>query len=276
MAKEERALAVRVPDARSALPLAGPARHPEREPEERPGRSVVAGAFLLLEVLAREETAGLSRLAQLSGLPKASTHRLLVQLLEVDAVTRVRREYRLGPAVLRLPNAPAHDYLPQAGRRTGQALADRTGNPVGLAVLREQPTTGVDVVACFWPTGRPRDLAEAAHSAPPGAAAAQALFAERPDLPPPPPFSDLAWRRARAEIRARGVAVEQGQLIHGVACVAAPIRAADGQTVASLAVMTRSVPIPDGLAEQVRRAAVHISRNVTLLSQPRSAVPPVR
>lgn len=71
-----------------------------REPAA--GRGVLEGAFALLEELARGGETGLSRLAARAGLPKATAHRLLNQLVAVGAVQRHVR-----PAIVMDAGVPA-------------------------------------------------------------------------------------------------------------------------------------------------------------------------
>ncbi|HEX4702173.1 MAG TPA: helix-turn-helix domain-containing protein [Pseudonocardiaceae bacterium] len=66
------------------------------------GRGVLEGAFSLLEVLARMGEAGLTRLATGAGLPKATTHRLLDQLVGLGIVQRRAGRYRMGPHMFHL------------------------------------------------------------------------------------------------------------------------------------------------------------------------------
>lgn len=66
------------------------------------GRRVLEGAFLLLEEIIDTEECGLSELASRTGLPKATVHRLLDQLIGLGAVERRDGRYRVGVAMFRL------------------------------------------------------------------------------------------------------------------------------------------------------------------------------
>ncbi|MGO1056136.1 helix-turn-helix domain-containing protein [Crossiella sp. CA198] len=65
------------------------------------GRGVLEGAFLLLEEIIDTEECGLSELAARTGLPKATVHRLLDQLVRLGAVQRSEGRYRMGARMFR-------------------------------------------------------------------------------------------------------------------------------------------------------------------------------
>jgi DNA-binding IclR family transcriptional regulator len=266
-----------------SAPAAVPLRVMPNEPRTRPGpaesrgRGVVQGAFLLLEALAREGSAGPSRLAQLTGLPKTSVLRLLDRLVEVNGVERLssgaraRPEYRLGSAFARIGSAEeSWAWLRRAAERPSRALAEATGAAVGIAILREPAGIGIEVIATYCPpdSAITSVVVDSGRSAPAATAAGQVLLAERLDLPGPAPFSDEEWRRLRADIRARGVAYEQQRFARGFCCVAAPVRGPDGRAIAALSAMINAETIPPGLAEQVRRTAALTGRRVALLGGP--------
>lgn len=66
------------------------------------GRSVLEGAFALLEAVERAVEAGPTRLASECGLPKTTAYRLLEQLADLGAVERCRGSYRVGLRMFRL------------------------------------------------------------------------------------------------------------------------------------------------------------------------------
>lgn len=77
-------------------------------------RSVVAGAFALLDALhAQGGEARLTTLALRTGLPNATAHRLLNQLIAVGAVQRRASTYALGPRLHEL----GHAWEPEPGLR---------------------------------------------------------------------------------------------------------------------------------------------------------------
>ncbi|MEU0660638.1 helix-turn-helix domain-containing protein [Streptomyces lavendulocolor] len=82
------------------------------------GRGVLEGAFALLEALRRHgDEAGVTELAVACGVPKSTAHRLLEQLVALQAVERRGLRYRLGPQLYRLGQAwQPHPGLRAAGR----------------------------------------------------------------------------------------------------------------------------------------------------------------
>lgn len=101
--------------------------------------STVAKALDLLNLFTRAEPqAGLSALARRAGLNKATCHRLLTDLAAAGLVEQVgaARDYRLGPAVLRLA-ALREDTVPvqAAARPVLDWLAAQTGETAHLSLL---------------------------------------------------------------------------------------------------------------------------------------------
>ena len=99
----------------------------------------VSKALDLLNLFTRARPLlGLSDVARLGGLNKATCHRLLSELAEFGLVEQVgpAREYRLGPAVLRL-SALREAQVPtrEAAMPVLQALAQTTGETVHLSIL---------------------------------------------------------------------------------------------------------------------------------------------
>ena len=101
--------------------------------------STVAKALDLLSLFTRAEPqAGLSDLARRAGLNKATCHRLLADLAAAGLVEQVGagREYRLGPAVLRLAGLRESAVPVQAAARPVlDWLAEATGETAHLSLL---------------------------------------------------------------------------------------------------------------------------------------------
>lgn len=100
------------------------------------------GIFAVLESLERSiEGLGLTALASASGLPKATTHRLLEQLVELGAVEQHCGQYRIGPRMFRLGQAwQPHQRLHHAGKRALRNLAFVTKASAMLSVLYDNKT----------------------------------------------------------------------------------------------------------------------------------------
>src|SRR3981189_2663194 len=66
------------------------------------GRCVIGTAFELLDHVGALEPVRLIDLAEATGIPRQTVHRLLKQLIEVGAVRREGTRYRLGASLLGL------------------------------------------------------------------------------------------------------------------------------------------------------------------------------
>lgn len=236
-----------------------PVRRPETLPaatENAGGRSVLEGAFALLEAVERALEAGPTRLASDCGLPKTTAYRLLEQLADLGAVERCGGSYRVGPRMFRLGRAwQPHPRLRAAAREPMRRLAQLTGTTVGIAVLWKGETLMVEW--CPEDARRPDPL-ETRMTWPWFTAAGKVLVAgASPQLPLGP--LPASWQREAAAIRDRGVAFDREELVAGVCCVAAPLHGPGGVPLASLCVVTDPAHSLDRLAGAVQQTARTIS-----------------
>lgn len=232
-----------------------------------PGRGVLEGAFILLDVLAGyEDGAGLSELARAAGLPKATTYRLVQQLVELGAVERHGSRYIVGRLLVRLgagwrPNLELH----QAALEPVRALAARSKAAVTVSVLRDgnlravtsaPGATGAEAYAL--PVGRELAARTAAGLV---LFAAEAGGAHNRDLP---------WRGGQGPKPnwADRLAVDQQNVLPGVCCVATAVCLPDGRPVAAISALTFSTAVPGGLGDQVRQASWAITRNLAVPRTP--------
>ncbi|WP_308311050.1 helix-turn-helix domain-containing protein [Streptomyces sp. GbtcB6] len=235
------------PQAQRTAPHPPPAPHPS----DGGGRSVLEGAFALLGAVERAEEAGLTRLAAECGLPKTTSYRLLEQLVELGAVERSRKGYRMGPRIFRLGQGwQPYPGLRTAARAPARRLARITGATVGLNVLREGQTLVLD-----WTPGETSGtLGRSLDSGvwPWFTAAGKVLVAGAyPRLPLGPlPGS---WHRQAEAIRDRGVAFDREEVTAGVCCVAVPVHGPNGAPLASLSVVTDPAHSLDRLAGVVQQ-----------------------
>jgi IclR family acetate operon transcriptional repressor len=220
------------------------------------GRSVLEGAFALLNVLHQEEDAGVSRLAAACGLPKTTAYRLLDQLVELGAVERSAGRYRIGPGMFRLGHGwQPHPGLRSAAQRPLQRLAAVTGMTVALAVLHQGQTLVLD-----WTTAAdiPPPLPDDRQTWPWYTAAGKVLAASaQPGLPLGP--LPRTWPDEAGRIREYGAAYDREEVLQGICCAAVPVYAADGVPVAALSVLTDPDHHLERLAETARRAASAIT-----------------
>ncbi|MFG3019826.1 IclR family transcriptional regulator [Streptomyces sp. NPDC048254] len=221
------------------------------------GRSVLEGAFALLGAVERVEEAGLTRLAAECGLPKTTAYRLLEQLVELGAVERSRRGYRMGPRIFRLGQGwQPYPGLRAAARAPARHLARITGASVGLNVLREGQTLVLDWTPGEHAGALGRTLDSGAW--PWFTAAGKVLVA---GVYPRLPLGPLpgSWRREAEAIRDLGVAFDREDVAAGVCCVAVPVRGPHGAPPASLSVVTDPAHNLDRLVGVVQQTARTIS-----------------
>ncbi|WP_416483973.1 IclR family transcriptional regulator [Streptomyces sp. CL12] len=227
-------------------------------------------AVSVLEILARDGEAGVTEIATELEVHKSTAFRLLGVLEQHGLVAQAkdRGKYYLGAGVLRLAGAAAVRLdISQEGVPICREVADELGETVNLAVLDEDAAVNImqargtaSVAAQNW-LGRRTPLHATssgkvllAHLPP---AARESLLAR-----PLPRFTERTVTDAetlRAELdrvveRGHGVTVEE--LEPGLAAVAAPVRAHDGEVIAAISV---SGPVyrlnRDRLTEVARRMA---------------------
>ncbi|NGO12417.1 helix-turn-helix domain-containing protein [Streptomyces sp. HC44] len=222
------------------------------------GRSVLEGAFALLEAVERAREAGLTRLSSECGLPKTTAYRLLEQMVVLGAVERRGTGYRMGPRMFRLGHEwQPHPRLRSAASGPVRQLARATGATVGLAVLRQGQTLVLD-----WTPGENSGALAAQHDRvtwPWFTAAGKVLVAAaRPDLPLGP--LPASWQRQAALIRDRGAAFDREGVVDEVCCAAVPLYDACRVPVAALFVATDPAHHLERLADVAQRSGKAISR----------------
>ncbi|MBE1495931.1 DNA-binding IclR family transcriptional regulator [Amycolatopsis lexingtonensis] len=202
------------------------------------GRSVLAGAFALLEVLADAEAElGLTEAARRAGLPKSTSHRLLEQLCGMGAVEHRIHGYGVGPMFGRLceGRGRTHAWIRAVVGRPAVRLAKLSRSDVVVGV---SSGSEVLVVATF-----------AGHSA---------------RLPVIRPGTVLASPTPLVEVLHNGADAAEGSAqTAGLSCAAAPIHAPDGRVVAALGVLNSCPGELARLRRLVVLAAAEAARELT-------------
>ncbi|MFR9792339.1 IclR family transcriptional regulator [Streptomyces sp. MB22_4] len=225
-------------------------------------------AVSVLEILAREGEAGVTEIAAELDVHKSTAFRLLGVLENrgLVAQARDRGKYCLGAGVLRLAGAAAVRLdISQEGVPVCREVADELGETVNVAVLDEDAAVNImqargtaSVAAQNW-LGRRTPL----HATSSGKVLLAHLPAARREGLLARPLHRFTERTATdaAVLRTElATVVEQGygvtveELEPGLAAVAAPVRAHDGEVIAAISV---SGPVyrlnPDRLPEVARR-----------------------
>ncbi len=213
------------------------------------GVQSVDRALTILQVLARHGELGVTEIAAELGVHKSTAFRLVATLEGHGMVEQHqgRGKYRLGVGLLRLAGATtARLDLVQEARPVCRQLASDTGETVNLAVLSGTSALYLDQVAGTsalqshnW-VGQHIPL----HATSNGKVLLAGLEADRRDelVRRLPAFTaSTITQRARlreelARVEGQGWAVAVDELEVGLAAVAAPVRSAHGDVVASMSV----------------------------------------
>lgn len=244
----------------------------------REGRTVIEGAFAVLGSFSDdrpEQTLGMIQHA--TGLPSATTHRLVSELVDRGALQRVGRgKYSIGLRLWQLGSlAPAARNLRDVALPFLQDLFEVTHEVVHLAVLDDyqalylerlmaRPVSKVQSrVAKRLPlhaTGpgkvllayQPQDFINEVISR--GLRKRAAKTITNPD----------ALRRALAEIRVAGYCLTRDEITDGSSSVAAPIHDLNGLVIAAISVVVPTETDLHSCIPAVRIAALGIDRAMRL------------
>lgn len=239
--------------------------------------SVVGRAFALLSAFRPEDTeVSLATLCRRTGISKSTAHRLLGELSRWDAVEQLGQGgYRLGMTMFELGQlAPRQRGLREAAAPFLADLFQATQQTVHLAV-----PDGTEVVYVQKIDGRrgPEVASRIGGRMPAyctGVGKAMLAFAPpqrlaevlAAGLARRTPRTVIAPRLLAAEltsVRDRGFAEEHEESTVGIACVAAPILAADGAPVAAVSITGWANRLDTArFAPAVRTAALGISRTL--------------
>jgi DNA-binding IclR family transcriptional regulator len=256
-------------------------QHVTHATETAPGVQSVDRALTILGILARLGEAGVTEIAGELGVHKSTAFRLVSTLESHGMVEQNegRGKYRLGVGVLRLAGATtARLDVVQEARSICRKLAADSGETVNIAVLSDRSVLYVDQVAGQsalqahnW-VGQHIPL----HATSNGKVLLSGLSADEVDqrLPRLPSYtSDTVTTRARlrrdlVSVREQGYAVAVDELEVGLTAIAAPIRNAHGDVIASLSVsgptfrlndlrVKELIPVVQDAADEVSRRLGH-------------------
>jgi DNA-binding IclR family transcriptional regulator len=240
------------------------------------GVQSVDRALGILEVLARTGESGVTELAVELGVHKSTAFRLVATLEAHRLVeqTSDRGRYRLGMGILRLAGATtARLDLVQEARPIARQLAVDTGETVNIAVLAESSALYLDQVAgtsALQPhnwvgqhiplhaTSNGKVLLSGLDDA--GLEAALGTLAT---YTPHTITGRAEFRDELATVREQGYAVAVDELEIGLTAVAAPIRNAHGDVVASMSVSGPSFRLPEERLEGVLRLVIEAAQEVS-------------
>lgn len=253
--------------------------HVMDKPRSVDGVQSVDRALSILEDLARLGVAGVTEIAGELGVHKSTAFRLVATLEAHGLVeqTAERGKYRLGVGVLRLAGATtARLDVVQEARSVCRRLAADTGETVNIAVLSEHSALYLEQVAGSsalqshnW-VGQHIPL----HATSNGKILLSGLGPDELDevLGALPAYTELTITKKdqlRAEVehaREVGHAVAVDELEVGLTAVAAPIRNAHGDVIASMSVSGPTLRLDqervDEVVEQLVAAAGEVSHRL--------------
>ena len=242
-------------------------------------------AVAILEILARDGEAGVTEVARELGVHKSTASRLFAALDRRELVTQdaARGKFRLGVGLVRLAGAAGRRLdVVQESRPVCRALAAEVGETVNLAILSGREALYLDQVA--GPAAlSPHNWAGQRiplHATSDGKVLLAYLSEAELNAclaPPLARFTDRTitavaeFSEVLAEVRRRGFATAVEELEAGLTAIAAPVRNAEGNVIASISASGPSFRIPaeriPALAGPVRRAAAGVSRRLGWLDR---------
>jgi DNA-binding IclR family transcriptional regulator len=227
----------------------------------------------------------LGEIAETSGLPRSTAHRLIRQLEGLGALERTTRGWRVGVRMFEIGQlVPSQLRLRERALPYMGDLHEATRQTIHLAVLEGDDVVYVEVIAGHDKVRSPsrRGGRVPAHCT----AVGKVLLAFTRD-PPDPDSGPLTarttatitsvaqLRRELAEVRRAGLAFDDEEAARGLCCVAAPVNDHRGTIAAiSISMATGGSLTPRTAAPAVRPAAAALSRD--LRGPLLSARPPAR
>jgi IclR family transcriptional regulator, acetate operon repressor len=221
-------------------------------------------AVTILELLAVHGSAGVSQLARSLGVHKSTASRLMAALERRQLVEQLedRGRYRLGVGVLKLAAATsARLDLTQEARTVCRRLAAETGETVNLVILSGGAALYVDQVDGASTLSSYNWVGQ--HIPIHATSNGKVLVCERegPELTrllgdlvafTPSTITDRSVLDAQlADVRAQGYAVAADELDIGLTAVAAPVRDAHGDIIASVSVSGPSFRFGPSRVEEI-------------------------
>ena len=233
-------------------------------------------ALSVLGILARVGEAGVTEIAGQLGVHKSTAFRLVTTLEAHDLVeqTEDRGKYRLGLGLVRLAGtSTARLDVVQQARPVIRRLAGECGETVNIAVLGnhaalyvDQVTGGSGLQSHNW-VGQQIPL----HATSNGKVLLSELSRAEVDelverLTPYTPQTITrrdALHRELGKVREQGYAVATDELEVGLTAIAAPVRSAHGDVVASMSISGPTLRLPDERVETLVPALLAACANVS-------------
>jgi DNA-binding IclR family transcriptional regulator len=235
--------------------------------------SILWKAFEVLDSFSQgQRVMTLSEIARRSGLPKSTTHRLLLMLIEVQAVERVGHGYKIGLRMFTRGALCADVSLRDVALPHLERLRRVTRQTVHLAVLQDNDVVYLEKLPSLVSPRTPALVGGRLKAHLTGVGKALLAFSGNP-VPAGIPLTSPVPLESRAPqqlvhyldgVRRTGIAGDREHAARGLACVAAPIMV-DGRATAAISV---AFAAKDGTGEvfvgPLRETAADLARAVAM------------
>lgn len=218
-----------------------------RSPDDERGRSVLGRAAIVLEAFVDDRALSLADLTAATGLPRSTVYRFAEQLVAIQWLDRVPTGYRVGMRLFEIGGrASTVSHLRESAAPWLLQAQQQSRLAVHLGVLSDFEVVYLDRLVCsrFRVPSR-LGSRRPAHCTSLGKVM---LAFEPPDqidaylahrlcsVTAATVTSPDALRSTLAQAAADGVAIEQGEAVPGLSCVAAPIRGA-GRAIGAISIV---------------------------------------
>ncbi|MEM8550754.1 MAG: IclR family transcriptional regulator [Pseudomonadota bacterium] len=246
---------------------------------EKPGSAIAKAMGLLKEIAAASEPLSLAELSARSGMPKASAHRMLMQLEETGAAKRDMsgKRFMLGDDFVALAaRAIGHSARMGGVRDAMAALARNTGETCNLGILDGHRMRYVERVECDRPV---RVHLRVGSLVPVYATAVGKMMLAF--MPPQRlgPFLDAVefeqltpttltrqqLEKALPDIRAQRVSINRSESMDGVVGVGVPVTSPEGEIIAGLAVEIIASRFNDAVLGELKTALDRTAQKIAAI-----------
>lgn len=241
---------------------------------QRLGESVLERAFGLLSVFSEDRRVlSLTEIAGLTGLPKSTTHRIINDLVQLGALERQERGYKIGLALIGQIHSAPMGLLRNAAMPALLELHGRIGHTVHLGILRDREILVIEKVDHRSQIRVPTAVGSryAAHGSAMGKAIlanripeTMDLIAERPlTRSTPATITDAdRFRRQLEQVSLSRVAEDNEETVAGLSCVGSAVMC-DGVPVGAVSItFPREVVVTPRHREFISYSAGMIGRLV--------------
>lgn len=243
--------------------------------------STVLHALDVLEILSERGESGVSEIGKRLGLAPSTTHRLITSLASRDFVVQnpSNKKYKLGMKIFQMGSSIANRFgFRQAALSSMEKLAADSNETVNLGILDGDKIVYIEKILNDDPI---RVELQVGHTVPAqctgmGKAILAFLSPEKQETL----LRSIRFERRTgnsivmkerlceelARIRERGYALDNGELIEGIRCVAAPVFGKNGAVVAAVSIAGPAVRLTDSrvleLVPLVKGAAEETSKQL--------------